>query len=468
MAKRSLLTRRDFIKAAGIGAVTMGVAPTIFIPRQAQGASKELKILVWSHFVPRFDKEWYDGFVQKWGEANGVKVTVDHIGLAEIPSRTAAEIAAGQGHDLIEWIAPPSQFEPSVLDLSDVVKEAEKKIRKAASPLPQELLQPELEEVLRLRPGVDDRPRQLPEEPLGEGRERRRAGDVGGPGHVRREDQEGPGDPARHRPFAGTRLEHGGPRAAVVVRLQRTGREGERGPEQQELGGGRGVHGAAVQGSDDPRGVRLERRFQQPGAHRRPGDLHPQLHLGVPLRAETGPRDRQGHLLHPRPEGAPRHAVQLRTRDLLRHHPEVLQERGQREEIPSRPGRQLRPGDVRERALQLPRVLRRLHPVRGPGLCRRSGREEDAGPPERLVLGGSVRPPGGGPGKAHPPERRREMEHQPRSPRPGEPGGRGGLRDLRRPQYARQRRPRHAAREGGGTGHAPGQDHLRQLAQEED
>jgi len=130
MAKRKLLTRRDFIKAAGVGVVAAGVAPTIFIPRQAHGASKELKILVWSHFVPRFDKEWYDGYAKKWGEANGVKVTVDHINLAELPSRTAAEISAGQGHDLIEWVAPPSQFEPSVLDLGDVVKEAEKKYGK--------------------------------------------------------------------------------------------------------------------------------------------------------------------------------------------------------------------------------------------------------------------------------------------------------------------------------------------------
>jgi multiple sugar transport system substrate-binding protein len=126
MAKRSSVTRREFIKAAGIGVVAAGVAPTIFIPRYAHGASKELKILVWSHFVPRFDKEFYDKFATKWGEANGIKVTVDHIGLAEIPSRTAAEISAGQGHDLIEWIAPPSQFEPSVLDLGDVVKDAEK------------------------------------------------------------------------------------------------------------------------------------------------------------------------------------------------------------------------------------------------------------------------------------------------------------------------------------------------------
>jgi multiple sugar transport system substrate-binding protein len=130
MAKRRQITRREFVKAAGLGVVAAGVAPTIFIPRQARGASKELKILVWSHFVPRFDKEWYDGFAKKWGEANGINVTVDHIGLAEIPSRTAAEVAAGQGHDLIEWIAPPSQFEPSVLDLGDVVQEAEKRFGK--------------------------------------------------------------------------------------------------------------------------------------------------------------------------------------------------------------------------------------------------------------------------------------------------------------------------------------------------
>lgn len=124
------LTRREFVKAAGIGTIAAGIAPTIFFPSQSRAAGKELKILVWSHFVPRFDKEWYDNFAKNWGKANGVTVTVDHIGLAEIPSRTAAEISAGQGHDLIEWIAPPSQFEPSVLDMTDVVKEAEKRFGK--------------------------------------------------------------------------------------------------------------------------------------------------------------------------------------------------------------------------------------------------------------------------------------------------------------------------------------------------
>ncbi len=129
-ARKKGMTRREFVKATAVGAFAMGIAPEIFVPRQSSAASKELKILVWSHFVPRFDKEWFDGYTKNWGQANGVNVTVDHIGLAEIPSRTAAEISAGQGHDLIEWIAPPSQFEPSVLDLGDVVKEAEKRFGK--------------------------------------------------------------------------------------------------------------------------------------------------------------------------------------------------------------------------------------------------------------------------------------------------------------------------------------------------
>src|SRR4030065_1575023 len=110
--KRGLISRRDFIKAAGVGTLAAGIAPSIIIPGRGYAAAKDLKILVWSHFVPRFDKEWFDGFTKKWGEANGVNVTVDHIGLAEIPARTAAEISAGQGHDLIEGVFPPPRVRP--------------------------------------------------------------------------------------------------------------------------------------------------------------------------------------------------------------------------------------------------------------------------------------------------------------------------------------------------------------------
>ena len=86
----------------------------------------ELSILLWSHFVPAHDT-WFDPFVKDWGTKVGVNVKVDHINNAEIPGRTAAEIAARSGHDLIQYIAPLSQFEPSVLDLKDVTEEAERR-----------------------------------------------------------------------------------------------------------------------------------------------------------------------------------------------------------------------------------------------------------------------------------------------------------------------------------------------------
>ena len=122
------ISRRDFIKTTGAGLAAAGLSGAdLAIPRRARAAGKSLKILQWAHFVPSYDSTFFDPFAKQWGEANGVQVTVDHIGLAEIGARTAAEISAGEGHDLIEWVAPPSQLEPSVLDLTDVNQEAQKR-----------------------------------------------------------------------------------------------------------------------------------------------------------------------------------------------------------------------------------------------------------------------------------------------------------------------------------------------------
>jgi len=83
----------------------------------------ELKILQWSHFVPSYDT-WFDQFVQEWATANGVTATVDHVNTADIPAAFAAEISAGQGHDLVEHIASLAYLEKSVLDMKDVWDEA--------------------------------------------------------------------------------------------------------------------------------------------------------------------------------------------------------------------------------------------------------------------------------------------------------------------------------------------------------
>jgi len=86
-------------------------------------AGTELKILQWSHFVPSYDT-WFDEFAKAWGDANQVKITVDHINTAQIPATLAGEIAAGEGHDLVEHISSLAQYEKSVVDMTDLVNEA--------------------------------------------------------------------------------------------------------------------------------------------------------------------------------------------------------------------------------------------------------------------------------------------------------------------------------------------------------
>ena len=126
------ITRRDFVKKAGVGAAGLAIGSSVLdlnkVFAQTSGR-RTLRILQWSHFVPRYDK-WFDPYAKAWGEKHNVDVTVDHISLSDLRSTFAAEIVAGRGHDLIEFINPPSDFEPSVLDLADINKEAEKKFGK--------------------------------------------------------------------------------------------------------------------------------------------------------------------------------------------------------------------------------------------------------------------------------------------------------------------------------------------------
>jgi multiple sugar transport system substrate-binding protein len=103
-----------------------GGAPEETFTEPSTPLSGDLRILLWSHFVPSHD-DWFDEFTTAWGERVGVNVLVDHIDVADVPTRIASEVSAGQGHDLLQYIAPLSQFEPSVLDLRDVTDEANRR-----------------------------------------------------------------------------------------------------------------------------------------------------------------------------------------------------------------------------------------------------------------------------------------------------------------------------------------------------
>ena len=122
------VSRRNFLKgSAAVGAAAFGSwsrrEPFSVFASPSTQLSGTLRILQWSHFVPRYDT-WFDEFARAWGQEVGVEVIVDHIGLGDLPAAAASEINAGEGHDLIEFLSPPSAFEQSVLDLRDVNEEA--------------------------------------------------------------------------------------------------------------------------------------------------------------------------------------------------------------------------------------------------------------------------------------------------------------------------------------------------------
>ena len=131
------LSREELLKrgAAAAFAVSMfgGLAerahafagPMKFTNKQLKG---DLSILQWAHFVPAYD-QWLDNtYIKQWGEKNDVQVKVDHINNALLPSAAAAEVAAQKGHDMVQFLFPPSALEKSVVPLNDIVQEVTKKL----------------------------------------------------------------------------------------------------------------------------------------------------------------------------------------------------------------------------------------------------------------------------------------------------------------------------------------------------
>src|SRR5262249_42519174 len=68
-------------------------------------------------------------FTDDWAKKNGVQVKVDHAAIADLPARSAAEVAAKSGHDIFGWFAQggPRLFEKDLVDVSDVSTELAKK-----------------------------------------------------------------------------------------------------------------------------------------------------------------------------------------------------------------------------------------------------------------------------------------------------------------------------------------------------
>src|SRR5215212_10102654 len=134
--KDSALTRKEFLRQAGAGAAAIGIAgaaaPFSFAgPLKYTGRwlSGSLTALTWVHFVPSYD-QWLDPWAKAWGEKNDVQVTIEHINNGLLDTRAAAEVAAGQGHDLFFNLHPMATYEDQVINHASVVQEIEAKVGK--------------------------------------------------------------------------------------------------------------------------------------------------------------------------------------------------------------------------------------------------------------------------------------------------------------------------------------------------
>jgi multiple sugar transport system substrate-binding protein len=133
----SALTRETLLKRGAAAAFAVGMfggltdkalgfyGPLQFAHKQLSG---ELRIMTWSHFVPDYEKWLDDTYAKRWGEANDVEVSIEHINNALLFARGSSEVAAQSGHDLFWFISPPASFQKQTVPVNDLVQEVTKKV----------------------------------------------------------------------------------------------------------------------------------------------------------------------------------------------------------------------------------------------------------------------------------------------------------------------------------------------------
>ncbi len=114
-------TRRRFLQIS-LGAAT-GLAAILggHTPPAVHTQTREISLLSRTHFVPASDRKLNE-LAQRFTQATGISVTMDHIANLQVPMKLAAETQMHAGHDLIDLrMHLPINYEDQLVDLTDVV-----------------------------------------------------------------------------------------------------------------------------------------------------------------------------------------------------------------------------------------------------------------------------------------------------------------------------------------------------------
>ena len=121
-------SRRRFLTRTGglVGILATGIPPAL-------GQQRQISYLCWNNFAPASDKKLAE-IGQRFTKDTGIRIRIDHIAAPQQAAKYASEVQTQAGHDVVEMrMHFPWLYEPQLVDVSDLVRELEKKYGPALS-----------------------------------------------------------------------------------------------------------------------------------------------------------------------------------------------------------------------------------------------------------------------------------------------------------------------------------------------
>jgi multiple sugar transport system substrate-binding protein len=135
---RPKVSRREFLKTAGSGLASVGLASLVNIPADVGAAEVKppaitpekgvtLRVLRWSGFV-KSDEEVWNANTKKWEELTGNKVLIEYLSWEDVRPKSAMAATVAAGPDFVlGWHDDPHLYPGKLIDVSDIAEYLGKK-----------------------------------------------------------------------------------------------------------------------------------------------------------------------------------------------------------------------------------------------------------------------------------------------------------------------------------------------------